>query len=1567
MMFLIQKPIAAISERRRLGAQRLALFGQGSGRRLGLKLLLCLIALIVIGGSFVASVLSRPVRTPILTLAGVYGPEWDLNSWVAEDLDAIGTLSQGTFSVGELPSIDQMAGGFWDQTDERIRAALAACPSDRPLTFYVNLHGAVDDDGRACWIPPNGLVADATTWFPIQDFLDHVAQLQTRDEFRPVVLLLECGRLRAHWPAGISENQFDDRLTEALASHSRSYPQSNVTILSSVSRGQRSLFSRLGDGDVFTRFVVDGLFGAADGCEPKKKADGYVDIDELHRYVRQQVGGWAQQHRGVDQTPTLHRVGSSQPFVIDRVTRRHRKASHPTPAPSKDDLQRLRTAVESVVAMRDMRPIAVDAHAWSQIQRTLHSIAQSVYGGNAVRQSSDRWYSRLERQLQSLRQEIAMRASESSHWADIEMNRSAHRIWSTIAKQPTRSTAEDMVDGVDHDKTMPVPMLYALLANGRERENRSDDKEQNLNGLGKNERSQKEFDFWRDPDLIRRVAVAQAGWLETTLGLPDGLFPAADQISTLVHDHRRRLADTILASGSPGDQTFEEVLSEFESSAKTASAALSELTLAWEIRAQSFLELPYLIQVINEVTVPSHSEHSQQDDLASIDDVMRLDTLLNQFIDQQQPWTSTLRDQIAIASKRSRDFLQHLSGARESTLMSMSGSSVQGSSLSMGAMAGTMSSANRCRLIASDPSQEMRVEEQLRQLDRELSRQPVKPLLVTSDPVGQTSEPVSDGFLAVLLGLDPDTTGDAQVRKQLRDLASLAGLDAGARHESRRVVSIIVNEHFSSVISANQKAQRQSRLASRINEVLDDFWFAPSSDGTAYFDQTSQALLTLADSETIETSDWKTARRSVNDKLIARRLASKNGLVIRASSTPSFVTLKQQSVSVSLDRSAGQGELPSGTAALSIRPSGAGSSLTNRPIAIRESGLVPAPRQTQTVASTNELTLTTQRTDHSVAEINFRGNRYQSSVMSSGTAFGVTTNGQPNTTGAEITIRDAMDAGRAVSFVLDCSASMNDPLKAELGIASQSTTAANKFDAARSALYEMMRRMQPSAAQVGLVMYGHRMAISGDERFAENNGLVLQKRYHQRFPFSPSIQPFEDVEIALATGRFDTVELELARQHLDAAVPWGQTPLYLAISKAIDDVSRSGDGVTKDIIVVSDGRNYQFNPTADTVFTLDQLIVQANEQDVRVHVIGFGVPTAEAATAAFEFETLASGTGGESVNDVKDATELLRRMEQLSSSESFKIKLPDGTERSGRFSETLRLPTVKDINTPVSVTISGVSTEIVISPGDRLELVANQMQHLLRSPPYLAGAPVFRPFATAEDHSASVRIGVDTPLLNQNDCRFRISLQRGDQQVSDRPKAMWVEIVPVDGETSVDAGSDQRVAYRTSQFEWLAKRPCPVAQFVCLGWPSDATGYQLNAWCVAESPASDPITLDTVSTEGQMRRLAGFDGVTYQVYRSADAIQIGFEYAKSDSVDLDAMMVVNLKDGDIASADHWYDDGGKHSFHVFRFAAAADAAKFELETIADLKKRSVHTVDPVQGSMVPNVATLSATTTSGVR
>ena len=573
--------------------------------RLAVPFCICLLTLQVASGWFVRDVLSLPTRTPVLTLTETYGPEWDLNRWVAEDLRAIEALGRATFSIQSLPKIDRLSGGFWDEAEHTIQKALQSCSSDVPVIVYANAHGAVNDEGDACWIPPGASVTDASTWFPIQRLLERIAQAQPGDTKHPVVLILECGKLRSHWPAGITQNDFANRLDQLVEQYQQRYTGSRIEIFSSTGPGQRSLASRRGEGNLFTRAIAEGLAGAADGYVDV--VDGLVDTDELDRFVRQRVADALPP--AAIQTPMVTESGAAKPIPLARVMRTNPvHALSPTPPPSSAETSRLRSALDAVAEIGKQNPIAVDPHAWAQLQRTSHGLVQSVFGGTAVRDASERWYSRLSRQSQSLRQKIAARSRESSMLADMKSDRGARVIWSAIGKQPSRETATAVMRDVAGDEEMPVPMLYALLQASNVR-------------------------FWESRDWIKRVAGSQTRWLETLSRVPEDIYPAVEGICAPVHRSRRNLADIVLSDQEAA--SIEQAISDFERTVAERCEQLRALRDAWQIRDRTFVELPFLVQRIDEYSVmPAGIDELDTD---GINDVMRLDSLLSHFMAKASP------------------------------------------------------------------------------------------------------------------------------------------------------------------------------------------------------------------------------------------------------------------------------------------------------------------------------------------------------------------------------------------------------------------------------------------------------------------------------------------------------------------------------------------------------------------------------------------------------------------------------------------------------------------------------------------------------------------------------------------------------------------------------------------------------------------------------------------------------------------------------------------------------------------------------------------------------------------
>ena len=874
--------------------------------RLLLPLCICLLSLLAAGGVFVHNVLSLPPRTPILTLSGVYGPEWDLNCWVAEDLRCVGALRQGTFAIHELPEIDHLAGGFWDEADDTIRSALSSCDADVPLLVYVNLHGAVNDDGVACFVPPKASVNDASTWFPVYELLNRIEQLKVGHAKPATVLLLESGKIRSHWPAGITNNSFADRLEDVVDQHHRKHPDSQITILSSTARGQRSLASPHGDGNHFTRAVVAGLSGAADGRGKEKLVDGQVDSEELYRYVRQRVAESAEQQE-VQQTPVVFQAGIESPLTLAQTMHSDPlKSLSSTAPPSSSELERLESVLQTVGEIGALNPIAVNPHAWAQVQRTTHGLLQSVSGGSAVRATKERWYSRLARQAESLRQDMSGQLTESSMLADLQADRHGKTIWSAIEKAPSRDAASAAIRDVDSEQAMPVPMLHAML--GRP-----------------------DLAFWKSRDLIQRTAKTQVAWLQTKSVLPDGVFPAAETICEHIFEARRSLADAILADQSPAE--IEQALVRFETEVARRCDELATLRTAWILRDRVYVELPFLIQWMDESSISVE----QKDDASrgKISDVVALDALLTRFVGDTTTSKPPSMDEIAVASKRAAAFLGALTARREQERHS---DEVTPS--------GESPCTERCQLIAAGP---------IRSANKSHS----------GDKKAAAFDSGCAECLSVLLGIESEEVTAKQRRGAVQSLAQTHAIDPDLDGQWRRVVSLIVDDDFANVIELSRRASRQQRLASRVNEVLDDFWYAPPAQNSPYFVATAKALIGLADSTADENPVWRTRKRDLTAKLESRHLASSKGLVIKATSQPSFDSEGTQLVSVHLNRANGQTDIPSGTANLVLRQKGSQHFSCERTVVID-------PNDTKSLQL--DVSLQAGRHQESLAELRFRGN-----------------------------------------------------------------------------------------------------------------------------------------------------------------------------------------------------------------------------------------------------------------------------------------------------------------------------------------------------------------------------------------------------------------------------------------------------------------------------------------------------------------------------------------------------------------------------------------------------------------
>ncbi len=92
-----------------------------------------------------------------------------------------------------------------------------------------------------------------------------------------------------------------------------------------------------------------------------------------------------------------------------------------------------------------------------------------------------------------------------------------------------------------------------------------------------------------------------------------------------------------------------------------------------------------------------------------------------------------------------------------------------------------------------------------------------------------------------------------------------------------------------------------------------------------------------------------------------------------------------------------------------------------------------------------------------------------------------------------------------------------------------------KLDAAKLALEKILGQWRNHDDLISVMLYGHRVAVGTPQQ-----GTLFQTRYYAKFPFSQSLQAFEDVETILPLGRFTDAEMSMVMNRLEQVIPWAK-------------------------------------------------------------------------------------------------------------------------------------------------------------------------------------------------------------------------------------------------------------------------------------------------------------------------------------------------------------------------------------------------------------------------------------------
>jgi len=693
----------------------------------------------------------------------------------------------------------------------------------------------------------------------------------------------------------------------------------------------------------------------------------------------------------------------------------------------------------------------------------------------------------------------------------------------------------------------------------------------------------------------------------------------------------------------------------------------------------------------------------------------------------------------------------------------------------------------------------------------------------------------------------------------------------------RRLASFWFPEPAEDPVHRLRRLRLQELLLWHARRALDDFWGPVDSGERPFFVVAAKDHITASRSVAeYDASDrW---RASQIESLITRRgRAARTGLATTAADI--FMIDERETVSTRVvvrgDENGTAGWLPPGHATVFLRDAQGILPDTVRtvrlPLPTASGGF---PSEAFDISITGQCLL--GRGPVLEAVTLFRGAEFTAPLLLR-VPGGMTVDFRRHTVDvSRITLRGHRRKRASLVFILDCSNSMKELMEVEAPGKGLRASRVARLDIAKDALRSMLARLvERGDARLGVRFYGHRVGWST----VETKRLLRQSGYDGVIP--PELQPYEDVELILPLGRFDSVAAGLVSDRMKSVEPWGESPLYLALRRALRDFDKDDENTEKSIIVITDGVNYQYNAPALVAPRREDVESEYAGRDVSIHIVGFGIPKAEGELARREFESLARQTGGSFVS-ATNAPSLIRSIEAVLRKNEYRIVDDIGGELArGQINSTLEIRPKPGTHLQCVVEMESLREDIELEGGEALELVIGRDGRRIESVILAKGRPKFARLLTGtQPQPTGYRVGVHQPLWTDEGVVFPISFQREDRGVAARPAEVWIEITP-----KVPNEDQPRGTYVFYDVNFEPGQPAPYLRWLARKWPKEASKAQVRVWCRPEVTESDqsvsiPSVANLPPPTGGGFTIDALPGVSYQIrtigeWASGGPFQVG--------------------------------------------------------------------------------------------
>lgn len=1427
-----------------------------------------LVVLAVLMGAFLVVAMDAPQKTPFLIVTDLRPGRIPQSPWLAEEIARLKLLDNTTLMVREH-TLTSSVGTDLSAFRQSLRELSPAAEKTGAVMIYVRLPGLVDDAGRPCLVPPQASLVQAEEWLPLEPLLDHIAGDAFPTHVQRLVIFDRCQP--AHlWSAGVLADTFGDQLARLMKRQHDAGRWRELSVLADTSGRQKGWHSPATGGSVFGEAVWSALAGRANATESSGDGDQHVSLSELATFVIRRTSGWVQANRQQIQTPIMLSSADASASVCWAAPTAlqqewQAKADHLRTIFDRDSaLQRMSKLWNQRIVLAEQTPWQFDPVGWQQLNYGLLNYERLIGGGGgAVSQRDD-----LERAIQSLLDQLkeGVQCRLPLKQGEVRLH---HRQLTRRLNSGQSDRGERVANAFDQMRERPTRELVRSV----------------LDDLHRNGGVPQDWDLvvlqhlvndapdatWSHPELMSRV-----------LGLLDALgdVQALSEVtvsrmlkrqSVPVEADLRAILDRLFVGTDDDLALAQKWLSVAETKLATCQQAARQLTLALTQRDRAAAELPRLAEWIF-APQSGAEERLIRQRISEWSMVTQCWKELEQALDvcHEQGCTA---ESVALAVTLSSQVERALDGMWDG--IDQTYDRLLTDTVDAGAVA-EMEHMLSTSLLPRKPDsrsrspveQRMSLYETWQQATIQLDLQHAHALSWNSPLVPHDAPAPDDWMLQIVRGAaphpmafllslgDPSADPAAAPPQTLRDdLLSKSGERAASiRHYLAAIPQRLHRDRFTSFDTpelrdrAWQWQARQVRhaarwlphglpcnpcqrtelaawsahLRQRAACMAEDFWFGPADSPVPFFVQAATDLLDAADLceasfASSLTAAGKSGANAIRQRLAQAQSPDRPGLFVTAVAVPQILSTDPLQTNVSVTRPA-EALIPAGTAAVLISTLNHSDENTTLRAAAELPALPPATTDPITARVNLRCPMATiPAASSSVvrARAFFRGHQFADNFQLAPTDGLTVRSIPPAVSRTTVTVQSQQRRPNAILFILDASASMTDTVPRE-----GTRGSVRKLDAAVEALTSLLNDLaeQPEV-QVGVMLYGHRVA-SGETAAA---GVVRQPLYLQRYPFPTTLQPFEDVETILSLGRFGGNERGQVADRLRALQPWGETPLYLSIVQGLQQFESLPSDVTKTMVVITDGLNYQFNPSPEKQTQLDDVLQSVPGRDVAVHLVGFGIADQQIEQARLEFSRISAATGGSSDVTVRDAGRLQAYLRTLYQPARFSVEGDNGFQRTAQVGQPIVLPQPTANEEAYTVRFAATASRIAVAGGEKLVFRPAEDGTLQIATDLPERSVSLQQHASGQ--SAPCEIVASRPVWKGDRLTVRWSLRQRDGQFTPRPSIGYFLLQPLDA-TGTEIGT-AAVCVGLADLPGCA---LPTWEFQLPAWPRTAVTARVRGW-----------------------------------------------------------------------------------------------------------------------------------------